>query len=137
MPYIVGSDVLSFCTFCKKDRIHTVIEVTPSGAPERVRCNICGQEHSYKKPRSEAKVAKEKKLQKKKTEKAKTLWEEITKNRDLSEARDYSMYESYMVGEIINHKVFGIGIITKLINKTKMEVIFKDGIKLLVHNKSK
>lgn len=137
MPYIVGTDILSFCTFCKKDRIHTVIGVSERGVVERVRCNICGQEHSYKKPRDEGESGKREKLQQKKEQKAKSLWEEYIKNRDLSEAREYDIKDSYMVGEIINHSSFGIGIVLRLIEKTKMEVIFEDGIKILAHNKDK
>ena len=44
----------------------------------------------------------------------------------------YSLSGRFKVNDLINHSTFGLGVVTNLITDEKIQVIFKDGEKLLV-----
>ena len=70
-------------------------------------------------------------------EKERRLWEETLANKDLAQAKPYSMGDSYEFDDVIDHSKFGKGIVTNVINNQKMEVLFEDGYKSMVYNFSK
>jgi hypothetical protein len=52
---------------------------------------------------------------------------------------DQSLIEYQVNGEFsavpaIRHKTFGVGVITKVLNKNKIEVLFQEGTKILAQN---
>jgi len=51
--------------------------------------------------------------------------------------KPYSVATSYKPAEFIEHPVFGIGRVLDLVGGEKMQVIFKDGRKILICSKSK
>jgi len=51
--------------------------------------------------------------------------------------KPYSVAASYKPAEFIEHPVFGIGRVLDLVGGEKMQVIFKDGRKILICSKSK
>ncbi|MCK4414998.1 MAG: hypothetical protein KAY32_15795 [Candidatus Eisenbacteria sp.] len=53
---------------------------------------------------------------------------------DLDGVRSYVMRGSYSKGEVINHKVFGLGIVVHEVGDGKIQVSFQDGVRLLVCN---
>jgi hypothetical protein len=65
---------------------------------------------------------------------ATTDWEELMAMADLEEVRPYHMQENYAKGEVIRHKVFGLGIVVREIQPQKIQVSFKDGVRLLACN---
>ena len=67
-------------------------------------------------------------------EKEKELWQETLDKKDLALAKPYAMADSYEIDDIINHKKFGMGIVTNVITAQKMEVLFEDGRKCMVYN---
>ncbi|MCR9204011.1 MAG: hypothetical protein NXH75_05515 [Halobacteriovoraceae bacterium] len=52
-----------------------------------------------------------------------------------SKSQKYSLKEKFELGDIIDHPKFGPGIIDKLIDADKIQVIFRHDIKTLIHNK--
>lgn len=136
MPFVEGNEILSYCPYCQKDRDHTVTSVVDK-IVQKVRCNVCNQEHTYKKPKQKEEEKEETK-QKKKEIKTKAVWEELMANRNSDDSKEYKMVDDYYIGELINHKSFGLGVITKLINPptpSKIEVVFESGMKILVCNR--
>jgi len=63
-----------------------------------------------------------------------TDWQDLMAMADLDGVRVYSMKMSYSRGEVIQHKVFGIGIVVQEIGGAKIQVSFQDGTRLLVCN---
>jgi hypothetical protein len=51
----------------------------------------------------------------------------------VANAKPYKITEKFVVGEALNHKSFGTGFVVAESGLTKIEVLFKEGRKLLVH----
>ena len=153
MKIKVGTEMDAYCTKCKLVLDHVVVAMT-GDKPKKVECLTCHGQHMYKasEPKSRKKADSKKaastsKVEKPKTkkrtkaeliqEKEKKLWEETLANRDLSQAKTYSMAGSYEFDDVINHGKFGMGIVTNIVNNQKMEVLFEDGYKSMVCNFSK
>jgi hypothetical protein len=46
-------------------------------------------------------------------------------------ARDYSMTGAYKVKSLINHPVFGLGLVQRVVGERKVEVLFEEGKKTM------
>jgi hypothetical protein len=57
----------------------------------------------------------------------------LLKEKDTTRAKRYSVNDSYAPGDVLEHPSFGIGVTTALKGDTKIEVLFGEGSKLLVH----
>ncbi len=80
------------------------------------------------------KTTKKRKKKKSSSEAAKDLWIKGIANAE-SESRSYSIKNNYEVGEVIDHKLFGRGVVKTLVGNEKIEVVFEDQVKTLVQNK--
>ena len=190
----VGKDVSAYCSRCKLNLSHTILTVTADTKADRVRCNTCKTERSYrpprkdieaskgkagsqsmtdrdedfdldtmeaakallgadgtkKKPKAKAKPKKEKSDAEPKISAKVNLTLPLSMQRGTAEdiasfetrivqhkvavanAKDYKATHRINPGEIINHKVFGIGFVVAENGLNKIEVLFKEGRKLLV-----
>ena len=63
-----------------------------------------------------------------------TSWEALLAGKDLAAARRYSAKEKYAAEEVIQHPLFGIGLVQE-VRGDKMKVAFKADVKTLVHGK--
>lgn len=135
----IGGNIDSWCIKCKLMLAHT-IETIVDGKPKRTHCNTCKHAHVYrafepgtqKKARASAAAAKDKSTPKTKASDYATYME----GRDPATARRYSMSGAFVAGELMNHPKFGIGVTVALKDTTKIEVLFEDGPKVLVHNRA-
>ncbi len=135
--YTVGESVEAWCTKCKLELEHTIIAMVEN-VPKKVKCNTCGGQHNYRlKPAERSRTVSRKTTRKVKSHEASynELNEKLT-GGDLSHARKYSMQGNFKKDEILDHPTFGIGIVTAVIQSHKMEIIFKDGPRLLSQNQS-
>jgi hypothetical protein len=48
-----------------------------------------------------------------------------------SSARPYAMQERFAVNEVLEHPVFGYGVVREVLPPDKMRVLFRDGLRLL------
>jgi hypothetical protein len=130
--YRVGSDVDAFCTRCKMELGHTVLAMV-GNKPARVRCNTCQGEHAFRgspEPRKGSWVPASERAAKP----AVTSWEALLQKKDLSRARRYSAKDRYEPDEVLEHPVFGIGLVQE-VRGDKISVAFKADVKTLVHAK--
>ncbi len=136
-----GQEVLAYCGKCKADTDH-VVSAMEDAKIRKVMCRACDAQHNYRKPKSLAlaekaekttKKAKPKTSRKAKTSPAKK-WAELTAHYDPDSAQDYSLKKNYEDAAIIRHTAYGIGLVTKKIDQTKIEVQFEDGVRLLAIN---
>ncbi|MCP4602919.1 MAG: hypothetical protein GY847_20790 [Proteobacteria bacterium] len=147
MPYIPGSPVEAYCTGCKADTSHVVLE--SEGIQIRlVRCDKCASENPFRAPRVKTKAAlmefaaKKKKLsappkparrsRKPPPPSPEAVFQQLTEEMDMSTAVKYSAQESLHEGELVDHPIFGIGVVTALIDKQKAKVFFEDGERLMI-----
>jgi hypothetical protein len=136
----VGKEVLSQCNKCKLTLAHIIVTMKAND-PQKVMCKTCKATHTYKDPSApKAKATVEKIVKKTKshgrkvTESVGELW-----NKAMSKAtntpQDYSMKASFQTGDIIIHPTFGNGIVEKLIDNNKIEILFQDDYRTLMHKK--
>ena len=65
---------------------------------------------------------------------AEEVWEGLKSESDLGNVKRYSMGETFGEKCVIEHPKFGLGIVTESTH-SKIEVIFRDGPKSLVHSR--
>jgi hypothetical protein len=53
-------------------------------------------------------------------------WEKAIAGRAVSEFRNYRVDETFAEGDLIRHKKFGDGVVTKILDPKKVEILFKD-----------
>jgi hypothetical protein len=134
--YTTGGYVEAFCTKCKLELGHTIIAMVDN-VPERVKCNTCNGEHKYR-TKSSAKKRAGSTADVRNTKPRKANYDEqisALTGGDLSSARKYSMKDNFTKDEIIDHPAFGIGIVLSVIQSNKMEILFKDGPRMLIQNR--
>ena len=64
-----------------------------------------------------------------------TSWEALLREKDISRARPYSAKDRYNAEELLQHPVFGIGLVQE-VRGDKISVAFKADVKTLVHGKA-
>jgi hypothetical protein len=64
-------------------------------------------------------------------------WEDLMAMADVDGVRPYAMRGEFSRGEVIQHKVFGLGIVVRELAGGKIQVSFRDGVRLLVCNRHK
>jgi hypothetical protein len=125
----VGGDIDAWCTKCKMVLGHTVLAMVGTKA-KRVRCNTCQGEHNYRGTSEPVKRASSAARDKPVV----TSWEALIAKKDVSRARKYSTKERFGQDEVLNHPVFGIGLVQE-VRGDKIQVAFKADVKTLVHGK--
>jgi len=135
---VVGKDVDSWCTRCKLMLAHT-IEAASGDKITRVHCNTCKSQHAFRsKPPG--------KVTTKKTRGASggargskdggippDSFEALMRGKDPSSARRYVLADRFKQGELIKHSQFGLGVVRSMKGLDKIEVVFADAQRTLVH----
>jgi hypothetical protein len=105
---------------------------------KRVHCNTCMSQHVYRaNPPGTRAPRKKKAATARKSAASKGLrasdYDKYMEGRDASAARRYSPKSSFGVGEVLEHPKFGTGVATQMKGQTKIEVLFPDGPRTLIH----
>ena len=64
-----------------------------------------------------------------------TVYNQLIDGMDLSEAEKYNVKEPLLVGELIEHPTFGIGVVMAVTDAQKAKVFFEDGERVMVCNR--
>jgi len=133
--YSAGEDIESWCTKCKLELGHTIIAMV-GNLPKRVKCNTCGSEHNYRSEPAVKMSAGTRTSGQKPKPRAKTHKNNLTllAEADRSRARAYSTKGTFRENDLIEHPKFGLGLVLSTAKDNKIEVIFVDGPRLLIHN---
>ena len=125
------SDLIEeWCPICKDIKPHAV---TGNG---KIACAVCNHEHhreteSTGTPIVQSLLTADDEAS---PESLKAAWERLTAV-DQSEVKAYSIRLKLSDGDVIQHAKFGIGIVVKMTDMTKAEVLFSDGLRRLVCGK--
>jgi len=118
---------------------HT-IEALVGTEIQRVHCNTCNRPHKYRPNAPGEKRAATKKRSASTSQRAKSAskyrasdYQDVIKNRDLDAAENYSMRKFFEKGDLLSHGKFGIGFVTSHRDGKKIEVLFEEGAKILIH----
>ena len=131
----VGAEVDAYCTRCKTDTPHTVVTKYEDEI-RSVTCTTCNTTHSYRPPRGETEDDIPEPIAVRRRQASQKLtWETAMQELDLSTAVAYSPKELYAEGQVLEHPTFGLGYVCDVLSDTKLEALFEDGRRLLVHNR--
>lgn len=139
--YTVGGYAEGWCTKCRLQLGHTIIAMVDN-APAKVKCNTCNSQHNFHAKESGKSRTSPKTSSKSASSSRKIKTQEANYNDyasrlagyDLSTAQKYSLGGNFKKDEIIDHLKFGVGIVLSVIQSNKIEILFKDGLKILVQN---
>ncbi len=148
-----GDEIDSRCLKCKDVTNHTIIAMT-GDTIAKVECNTCGARHKYRAPVAEKKKtssvrrrrdgvmtesnkgttkAKASKTVGKKVTQAAVKFEALIKDKDVSTAIPYTIDAILAVGDLVNHSIFGLGVVMAIKPPNKAEVTFRElGSKLMI-----
>ena len=111
--FAVGQRVDKLCAVCGVERGHVVASVTKRGQISRVSCPTCGTRSSFK------------------------------SGSRTSGARDgaqsgapYDPTRTYRTGQSMMHPAFGFGEVTAVIEPQKIDVLFTDRLRRLIHSRT-
>ena len=140
-----GDIIEARCTKCREVLNHRIVAMV-EGKVVRVECNTCNGVHNYypppsakeakaprkaavSKPRSTSAVPRASRKDPAETERDE--WASLQPTFDHDKALPYDMNGRFQVKRLILHPVFGLGVVKSVIVPNKMQILFKDGIKLL------
>ena len=134
-----GDNIEASCTRCRKVLNHTIVAMVGERVV-RVECNTCRGMHNY----HEVKAAKTPaatirkttttasvKARKKAGDDDREEWETLRPTIESGNAAPYDMNGKYRVNTLVEHAVFGRGVVKAVIKPNKMQVLFSEGKKLL------
>lgn len=142
-PLGPGREIDAWCGTCKRISGHRIVAMV-GAQPARVECIACGGVHNYK-PRAPGEKAEPTgggvvrraapaaatrssltKAEQARREKEVT-WEKATSGKLASEFRKYDVKQRWSEGDLLRHAKFGDGVVLRIIDAAKIEVLFRDG----------
>ncbi len=149
MPIKAGSEIDAWCTKCRMDLGHRVVAAV-AGVPKRVECLTCRTQHNYRRPKgakdplprgtptpskpAAGRAPAEKKLTKKAAA-AVADWEGKVLGHSPADFTAYTVKDTFRKGQLLRHKTFGDGYVADILDDNKLNVVFRDGSKILVHGR--
>ena len=148
-----GGEIDSYCTKCRLDLGHRIIAMV-GDVVKKVECRTCGSHHLYRKPQSERVAAAkagvrsspsgERKAAPRSTgervtaaeraERERTaMWEQAIAGQPAGAFKPYRITNVLGPGELVRHPKFGDGVVARVIDRGKVEVLFKDGPRTMAH----
>ena len=107
--FSVGDRTDKLCAVCDEERGHIVTAVTKRGQISRVSCPKCDTVSTFK------------------------LASRTSPRPAIKTPSAYDRTLTYHAGQSMTHAIFGIGEVTRLIEPRKMEVLFHDRLRRLIH----
>ena len=106
----IGDRVDQMCVTCNEERGHIVVSVSKTGSVTRVSCPMCGSRVAYRAG--------------------------TTRRATDKSGAPYDRTRTYRKGQVLIHPTFGEGEVTAIIEPQKMDVLFADRIRRLIHSNS-
>jgi DNA-directed RNA polymerase subunit RPC12/RpoP len=105
--FTTGERIEQLCITCGEERGHVVASVSKQGRITRVSCPICGSRVAYK--------------------------EGSTRRASTRSGMPYDRAHTYRRGDTMMHPMFGEGEVTAVIEPRKIDVLFSDRMRRLIH----
>ena len=103
----VGDRVDQMCISCNEERGHVVVSVGKAGGITRVGCPMCGSRVVYRAG--------------------------TTRRASSKLVAPYDRARTYRKGQILMHPMFGEGEVTAIVEPQKIDVLFADRLRRLIH----
>lgn len=157
-----GGEIDSWCTKCKLDLTHRIIAMV-GDVVKKVECKTCGSHHLYRPPKSERERAMAAKAAAREAREAGrpapslssssssraagrsgsaaaarerdlvTAWEKSIAGQPSTAFKPYRITLVLSEGELVRHSKFGDGVVARVLDPTKVEILFKDGLRMMAH----
>ena len=127
----VGGDLKMRCSRCDLDLTHTIIAMA-GGQPARVRCNTCKSERNYRAPKPEILTSRRIVRDARPKISDEGFYNQKLKENAMKSDKPYRIDLELTAHDIVDHKVFGRGIVLKTIPPDRAEILFKDQTRVLV-----
>lgn len=111
--YTVGERVDKLCAVCDEERGHVVVSVNKHGYISRVSCSKCATLSTFKRNTPQR-----------------------TKRPSAQPAAPYDQTRIYRIGQSMTHQTYGIGEVMALIEPKKIDVLFDDRVRRLIHSRT-
>ena len=108
--HTIGERVEKHCVACGEVRGHVVASVTKQGHISRVSCPQCGTRSTYKNSDGAT-----------------------MRRASASPSAPYDPTRTYRAGQSMSHPVFGLGEVTAVLETQKIDVLFSDRLRRLIH----
>lgn len=105
--FITGERIEQMCVVCGEERGHIVASISKQGRITRVSCPMCGSLVPFKGG--------------------------ITRRRSTKVGGPYNQAQTYRRGDAMVHPLFGEGEVTGIIEPQKIDVLFADRLRRLIH----
>jgi DNA-directed RNA polymerase subunit RPC12/RpoP len=103
----IGDRIDQMCITCKEERGHIVVSLSKTGRITRVACPMCASRVMYRAG--------------------------TTRRASNKLGAPYDRTRAYRKGQTLMHPTFGEGEVTALIEPRKMDVLFADRIRRMMH----
>ena len=123
-----GDPIQARCTKCKENTASIVVSIADN-KPEKVQCGVCSRNHKYRPPIAAKKTTVKQAPLKKESDR--NQWAKLLANVDSKDAAEYSMTAAYKLKAVINHPVFGLGMVQSSVGPRKVEILFESGLKTM------
>lgn len=133
----VARNIHLMCKKCGVDRYHVVVAHT-SATAAKVKCEVCGAKKTYKIATKSASATKKAPGAKRASRKSEpdhaAIWNDLKTQIGVDRILPYNMRTRYTLANAIEHPKFGLGFVTNATNE-KIDVVFQEGGRALVHNR--
>lgn len=132
----VGKTVYTECKKCATERYHVVL-AHKTATSAKVKCEVCGAQKTYSLPKAQARKKTGTSTRKTPTsmkEAHSKEYEKLLQENEKSPAETYNMRLKFELNQKVNHPKFGLGLV-KTVHTDKIEVVFPDEVRNLVHNR--
>jgi hypothetical protein len=146
-PLRVAGEVDSWCTKCRLVLNHRIVSMK-TGKAYQVECLTCRSQHLWR-PRAPgerpgadgagrshtdssgpgAKPSRPPRVTQ--ATRREQEWEKAIAGRGVNEFKAYNVGGSFNEGDLLRHKKFGDGVVTRVIDAHKVEVLFRDEARTL------
>jgi uncharacterized membrane protein len=144
---VIGENIDAYCLKCKLVLAH-VIMFKVGSAVSKVKCKTCGAEHKYRPEKPAPKksavsrpptvketMAKRAAAAKVQANNAPMQWDLKNRSMDRSTSiKEYSIHNQYRAKDVVNHHVFGLGFVERIVSDKTMDVLFCDSVKMMAMN---
>ena len=148
-----GGEIDAYCTKCKLDLGHRIIAMVGE-VVKKVECRTCGSHHLYQRTKSEKEAAalatpraasnsggkektakpRDKLTAAQRAERDQVAsWEQAIAGKAPTAFKPYQISSTFGPGELVRHTKFGDGVVARVIDRNKVEVLFQDGPRTMAH----
>jgi hypothetical protein len=146
-PLRVAGEVDSWCTRCRLILNHRIVSMK-NGKAHQVECLTCRAQHLWRanapgekapsgpssersRPAASSAASGAGRALRGPALRHEQQWEKAIAGRGVHEFTAYSVGATFKEGELVRHKKFGDGVVTRIIDAHKVEILFRDEARTL------